>query len=557
MNKINDKSAILYLENDADITEAIDLIKKHHSSDIKLVLPNRSIIAKSSINLKLLDSNAKKMNKHITVITSDSNLHKSLARYGISYLSSIHEETQPDINLKNTNFDNIVIHDHSDTQVIEDSSAPNDKETKGQDEAYLRKSKQDKIDSNNLSTNNKKDKSDVNSNSNLVGDKQPKVPNFDLLKSRLNKAMALMAILLLIIIAMIIIPSANIIVYVKATAVKIGTSITLDTNTIKSDLENNILSANYLDKSQYIEEHYKASGKKDIGTKASGSVMVKNCDDTSKHSIGNGVKVLSKGQEFVSTNSVEVPAGVFAGGGSVCKSSAVELKIQAISNGADFNLDKTFFTIDGMPDLIGGIGTTTGGEEKFIEIVSSSDVDNLKNKLREYDKAKIISDLNKKLPSDSVIIPETLVQTVEKEELTAPVGSENKEGTLKLTLKYSVTSVKRLEIEQIIKSNANKKVDAGSKIYDFDFDSMQFNTVKDIGDGQYILGLDTTIWAGPIITRQELSSKLRFKSIKEAQDVLKSNVKEMDSFDIITKPRFWPKLPILANRIRVNASLKK
>lgn len=553
---MNNKSAILYLENDADITEAIDLIKKHHSSSIKLVLPGRSVLAKSSINLKLLDSSVKKMGKSIVIITSDTGLHKVLSRYDIAYLNSIHDDGLEKINSTKADIKDIKIHDNSSSRLSENIPEDQAKDIDTIEEygdiedanlAYVQASGVD----------SKKIHHQSEPIDNVVGYSQPSVPNFDLLKSRLNKATMVFVLLLGLIALMVIVPSANIIVYIKAAAVKINTNITLDTNSIKSDLANNVLSANYLDKSQYVEEHYQASGKKDIGTKASGSVMIKNCDDTSGHTIGSGAKVLSKGKEFIANNSVEVPAGVFSGGGSVCKSSSVELKVQAINNGESSNLSDTFFTIEGMPDLIGGVGTTTGGQEKFIEIVSSSDVDNLKNKLREYNRDKVIADLSKKLPSDSVLIPETLVQTIEKEELSAPVGSENKEGILKLSLKYSITAVKSSEIEDIIKANANKKVEAGSKIYDFDFASIKFNTVKDIGDGQYMLDLDTTVWSGAIIARQELSRKLRFKSVKDVEGILRASVKEMDGFSINSSPRFWPKLPILTNRIKVNAELKK
>ena len=50
---------VLYLDADTEITEAIEKLKKSSDSEVRIVVPSRSGLLQSSVNVKLLKKSAK------------------------------------------------------------------------------------------------------------------------------------------------------------------------------------------------------------------------------------------------------------------------------------------------------------------------------------------------------------------------------------------------------------------------------------------------------------------------------------------------------------------
>jgi DNA polymerase IIIc chi subunit len=70
MAETNQKN-IIYLEHDAEITEAIEQLKAAEGDKVRLVVPGRSGLLQSVVNLKLLKKAAQSGDKELILVTSD------------------------------------------------------------------------------------------------------------------------------------------------------------------------------------------------------------------------------------------------------------------------------------------------------------------------------------------------------------------------------------------------------------------------------------------------------------------------------------------------------
>ena len=90
-----DEAEIIYLEVDAEITEAIDKLKHAQGEAVKLVVPARSSLLQSAVNLKLLKKAAKDHGKEMAIVTNDKTAKYLAGGVGLAVASSL--KTQPKI----------------------------------------------------------------------------------------------------------------------------------------------------------------------------------------------------------------------------------------------------------------------------------------------------------------------------------------------------------------------------------------------------------------------------------------------------------------------------
>src|SRR5476651_2328216 len=79
----------LYLEVDEDITSAIDKLTKSQGGSVQIVVPKRSTMLQSIINLKLLKKAADSGGKELVLVTSDRIATELASRVGLAVAPSI------------------------------------------------------------------------------------------------------------------------------------------------------------------------------------------------------------------------------------------------------------------------------------------------------------------------------------------------------------------------------------------------------------------------------------------------------------------------------------
>src|SRR5438309_1004011 len=87
-------SANLYLEIDDDITSAIEKLVKSPANEVAVVVPKRSTLLQSIVNLKLLKKAADDSGKRLILVTGDKTAMHLASRVGLAVATSVQAEAQ-------------------------------------------------------------------------------------------------------------------------------------------------------------------------------------------------------------------------------------------------------------------------------------------------------------------------------------------------------------------------------------------------------------------------------------------------------------------------------
>ena len=86
------EDSIIYLEHDAEITEAITKLKKAESDTVRIVVPPRSPLLQSVVNLKLLKKAATSKKKELVLVTGDKGATALAGKVGIPVAKNVKAE---------------------------------------------------------------------------------------------------------------------------------------------------------------------------------------------------------------------------------------------------------------------------------------------------------------------------------------------------------------------------------------------------------------------------------------------------------------------------------
>ena len=227
-----------------------------------------------------------------------------------------------------------------------------------------------------------------------------------------------------------------------------------------------ILPAQVKERKQTATEKAAATGQKDLGTKAKGSISITNCEDSNSRSLSAGVVFSSGGKNFVSTKAATVPGGVFAGGGTICLSSDVDVNVQAAEPGESYNVDSANYTSNSAA-LKGNFkmkgSDMTGGTTKLSKVVAQQDIDNARQKIAAKT-GNTQAEFYRQLESEGFFILEETATSSEPKITSSPaIGEEGSEATVTEEVTYSVLAVKRVELEILLKTELNKQIDSAKQ----------------------------------------------------------------------------------------------
>ncbi|MGH7862083.1 MAG: baseplate J/gp47 family protein, partial [Candidatus Dormibacteraceae bacterium] len=73
----------IYIESDEELPEVIERLRRSTSQEVPLVLPARSRLGQSRFNFQLLSEYAAKLNKHVSIVSSDPAVQEMAAESGL------------------------------------------------------------------------------------------------------------------------------------------------------------------------------------------------------------------------------------------------------------------------------------------------------------------------------------------------------------------------------------------------------------------------------------------------------------------------------------------
>lgn len=510
---------IIYLEHDAEVTEAVEKLKAAEGDTVRIVVPGRSGLLQSVVNLKLLKKAADSKKKELILVTTDRAAMALAGKLEIAIAKNVHSAAH------------VIAGEPEPTRspLAEDTDAE-----KGQqdgppvhhfDEAPTKK---------------KKDKKQ----------RGGKVPDYNRYQLAIWIGCAVVAVLLFGWLATAFLQTATVKVQANADKKAVDAKFTLSpTNSGATTIQ-----AKVLELSKDLSQSYTATGQVDKGTKATGTLTLKNCEDSDPRSLPAGTKLTTSGKTFVTATAVSIPAGSFSGGGTVCKSDTANVGVSASENGDSYNFSNASFSIAALSGKFTATGTTSGGVSKKVTVVAQSDIDGAQKTAIDTAKAAALIELKDKARSSQKAFDDTFQTTVTSAAPTQAADSEASGGNLALKVKFTIYAAETTDLEALIKDGLDGQLPDGAEVLDAGVDQGEFAQTKaDKGDFSY--SLKTTAFIGQPIDKAKLAQQIAGKDKKEVSGIAKQypNVTgaAVDAWPLV------PNMPINAGNIKIEVVVAK
>ncbi len=590
----------IYLEPDEEITSVVDRIEKTDGSQLALVVPKNSTLFQSLVNLKLIAKQAKESDKTIVIISGNKVGQRLAKQVGLASYANLgitpqkeepatKSEVKPTAEAKmeeETLPDGTKIHRY--VPPTSGNEPPSEAETETKPEAEpvsqevvqspepvvdpeqphrsdLPPAKEEKVDELPLAPDSKPKIEDDSPAPAPTHQDQEDLPTivsrsapppagggpFNWKTDVPWKSVISSAVLLLIaaIITVIFLPKANVKLTFPSKLISQTVSLTVKT---MADDQPNTLAGNLLSVDKTVTTTVTATGKKDIGSKATGTISLKNCEDTNPHSINAQTKLSASSKNFLTNTAVTVPAGQFSGGGSVCSSPTVSVGISAEQSGDAYNLANANFTISGLPAHITGSGSTTGGLTKQVTILSQDDINKAYADLEKQAVDQATSDLKIKADKQT-LLDGSLFQTISDKKIDQPVNSQVDKATATAKATVSALVFDANQAQSKIRTELEKQLATNEQL-EIPPDKQPTLTFKSLSEDKSSMTIESAAqgYGVPKIDKKALMDSIARKSVTQAQQLIKDNY-QAEAVDISITPGWWPKrLPLLANSINVD-----
>lgn len=550
----------IYIDIDDEITGIIDKVRGSKHKIVALVLPKRATTLQSIVNMKLLKRTATDSKKNLVLITSETSLLPLAGAVGLHVAKNL--QTKPAIPAVPTAPDEIETIAEAEEPLEAPDTAVDATKPVGELAGLPSVAAEEVIQIDNTNDGSEK----------VVGaaaaktakkNKKLKVPNFEKFRLRLVLAgLALIALITGWYTLFYVLPKAKVTIQTDNTSITSTLSVTLDTAAETLDEAGLIVPAEYKEFKKTTTEKVAATGQKDVGTKASGTVTIINCTDNPiKISAGTGVS--SGSLTYILQSSVSMDAGDFTSGGQ-CKSNGDHVDSAAAiaqNNGDQYNIPGRTLTIAGVS---GDVRATTdgmsGGTSKKVTIVSGQDVETAKQKLTSQDTTEASEELEKQFEAENLYgITETVVAGTPTITASPAIDQEGSEVTVTAVTTYTMFGAMRDDLKKLVENDAKKQIDtAKQKLLSDGIDEAVFSSQSQNGKVSAKIQLQTTVAAGAEINPDDIKQYVAGKKRGEAENYIKDRpgVKDVtisySPFYVLSTPKKTSQISVVIEQINGN-----
>lgn len=539
-----DRKAI-YLEADEEITSVVDKLKAVEGVSVDIVIPKEAVMLQSVVNLKLLQKQAESLGKEVTIVTKDKVGKKLAEQIGIPVVSK--EGETPEVNITE-----------------EKKYSEEDIELKEKPDSDSGGSKESAIEVEDSEPAAEKQNVENKASSDSSEKKPIKKKNWFKKHWKGSLALGLLGFLALAVFAYIYVPLANINIKLAASKQPLDIVFTADKNNQEIDFGKYIIPAKEVVEEVEKSDIFKATGKKTIGEKATGSVTIVNHEySTNPFTLTAGTRVVtSSGLVYKTKSNVTVPEYVKVG--ADITDGTVEVDVVAEDIGDKYNITGGNMTIPAL--LVSGVtsadiyavgGTFSGGSQKEVIYVTSNDIkegqESLANNIKNEIKSKINQNLgeNEEFLEDAINFEEVSKSTSvasggEAEEFKATVKIK---GTALIISRDDLTALATEALKNSIESHKeiveSSSLISSTKISDFDSDK-----------GLFKANLSGEAYIATKIEEEEIKNAINGDSEASAIDYL-SQIDGVDEVNIRFFPSFYKRIPRINKHIYFKIEINK
>lgn len=547
MAEASDKKSIIYLEHDAEITEAIEKLKKAEGDEVRIVVPVRSPLLQSVVNLKLMKKAVESSKKELVLVTADKQATLLAGKVGLPVAKNVKAEPKVPEPTEEPRAAKATAAALAGGAVVgaRASEAGNARaEAVSEDYREMEDINDVPVQRFDEPTSASKSKKSKNKKKK---DGRGKIPNYDRFKLWIWIGAGLLGFFLFMWLMSAFVQTATVNVQATADRRDVNTTFVLSTASTAGQVP-----AQTLETTKDLTQSVAASGQKDVGSKAGGTLSVSNCSESDDFTIPAGSVVTTSGKKFTTNSSASVSGAKFSGG-SCSKAGTGSVSVTAAENGDSFNFSSATFTFPSYAKVTAS-GTTSGGVTKNITVVSQSDVDNTVKTLVDSSKSQALNEMRDKAGSDVKVFDDTLTATVVSQASNPPVGSEATNATVTVKAKYTVLAANKSELEKVVKTALGDNLANNAVVLDAGLDSATYKQTK-AASGVYTYSLKTVAYIGQPIDEAKLKSEVAGKPKREVPDIARK-YPNVTGATVDSWPLF-PDMPVSQSNIKIKISVSK
>lgn len=506
----------IYIDAEDEITAIIEKVRASDAKIVALVLPKRASTLQSIVNLKLLNRTAKEAKKSLVLITSDQGLLPIAGAVGIHVAKSLQSKPQIPPPPKTA---------EAAAPVVAGEAAIDQNASVGQLAGHV--ATEDTIELDN------DDKVLAAAGAATTGEKSMKkkfkIPDFNRFRVKLFSGIGLLILLIVgSVFAFIILPKANIVIKTDTENVNIDMNITAKTDAKTVDVEAKIVPAQNKQLKKTDTEKAPATGQRDEGTKAAGTVTLTNCTGGTNQpiSVPGGTTITSNGGVFTTNETVQIPKASFDGLLVCDGDDQKNVAVTAQNAGGQYNLSSNrTFAVSGFSGVTGKNGNAfTGGTSKMVQIVSQSDVDNAKQKIIDRMLPIATNELNAQFAAENATpITDTFTASAPTVVSSPNVNDPATEVNISVTITYSELGVKNDDLKQIVESEVKKEIDESKQvIQDNGLSKATFQIVEKKSANEVLFNIKTIVIAGPELDEEGIKKEIAGKKKRETEDIIRA-----------------------------------
>jgi hypothetical protein len=545
----------VYIEADDEITTVIDKVLSAKEDIVAVVLPKRATVFQSVVNLKLLKKASEEAKKRVVLISSEPGIEAISAVAGMHIAQSLSSKPFVPKRAKSVASETIS---SKELDVVDNSSDDDSEEAVSSDE---------KPESDTIELDNTQEVAEELPEGSLAlagGAKALKKSRFkipDFSSFRLRMGLAITAVILLIVgwvFGFVILPKATITINTDTSSQPVTMNFIARADITEINLETGELPAKKAEVPKEDKVTVPATGQKNVGEKASGTMTITNCNvDDESVTVPAGTAFSNGGLSFSTTEEVTVSASNFTGGGICKKDKSAVVDVLANESGSKFNLSARTYTT-GNGDLSGSGSSMSGGTDAVVKVVSDDDVNKAKEQLKGTATAAAITELNQNLTSQQLqALPETLEESAPVIKSSVAVGAEASEFTVTQTVKYTMLGISSSDLGALLDNRIAKSLEGqpDKNVRSNGLATAVYRLATKASADNQTIALDTIAILGPEFDenaiRNEVAGKKRgdIEKMLESREGVRSVGVEYSPFWITTTPKSADKIKIIVNEV--------
>jgi len=558
-------SQALYLENDEDITSAVDKLKGAEGNEVSIVVPKRSTLLQSMINLKLLKKAADNSKKTLVLVTTDRLSSHLAGRVGLAVADKLGADAKiPETELTEPDQTEVIDGGVAETgspepkadnkepvegSAEESSDGPDEMLTPAEAAGTAVSTAKPVMKTKALDEDEPKSKPEKV--------KGTHVPDFNALQKKILWGVLALAVIIVLFVVNFLLTSATVVIYAKGNQLPVSASFTADPNANATTIGSSTLKAQNLTSNKSLTQQVPATGSLDVGTKASGTIDIKNCYSITPLMLPSGTTFSSGGLNFTSNSAVMVPPATLTNHSPfVCSTpGSANVTVTAAQNGDSYNLGSATYSVGSYPNdssngVVGQGSQMSGGVTKTETVVQQSDIDGAVAAMLSGDKAGAQTDLTKQAANGYQMITSTLTQTPSGISSDTPVGAQATNINVKVTAGYSALAIASSDLDKFLSAQALKQAGGADQVYDSGAGSAQLTDAKP-GSGAQTISAVTNASVGPKIDTTVIAKQIKGKKYGDALDQL-NKLPGVDHATITISPSWSTGLPSRTGRIKIS-----